>query len=66
MASRRGGARPGAGRKRLVNDPERMAIDFERADLKALRAIAANRGTSVTALIRKAVQQYVSRSRGPT
>jgi predicted DNA-binding ribbon-helix-helix protein len=57
----RGGARPGAGRKRIVHDPVRLAIDHERADVEALEEIAERRGVSVASLIRKAVQAYVQR-----
>jgi len=59
--SGRGGARPGAGRKRIVQDPVRLAIDHERADVEALEEIAEHRGVSVASLIRKAVQVYVKR-----
>lgn len=59
--SGRGGARPGAGRKRLVEEPERVAIDIERSDLDTLREVAEARGTSVAALIRKAISQYLTR-----
>ena len=58
----RGGARPGAGRKRIVQDPERIAVDLEKPDLNALRDIAADRGTSVAELIRRAVTQYLRRT----
>jgi hypothetical protein len=61
--SGRGGTRSGAGRKRVVLDPERKGIDFERADLNALRAIAADRETSVASLVRRAVQQFLRRTR---
>ena len=58
-----GGARPGAGRKRIVTQPERIAVDLERPDLDALREIAEERGTSVAALIRQAVGTYLRRAR---
>ena len=60
--SGRGGARPGAGRKRVVQEPERIGIDFEQTDLEALRALARNRETSVANLVRTAVSQYLRRS----
>lgn len=60
--SGRGGARAGSGRKRVVNDPERLTVDFERADLNALRALADDRGTSVASLVRKAVEQFLRRA----
>ncbi len=58
----RGGARPGAGRKRIVQDPERIAVDLEKPDLDVLRDLAKDRGTSVADLIRKAVAQYLRRA----
>ncbi len=57
-----GGARPGAGRKRIVKEPERIAVDFEKPDLDALRALAESRGKSVADLIRRAVGQYLRRA----
>ena len=62
--SGRGGARPGAGRPRVVSDPERIAVDLERADLDGLRVLAAKRGTSVADLIRRAVRRYLNLSKG--
>lgn len=60
---RRGGARAGSGRKRVVQDPDRIGIDFERPDLEALRELALTRDTSVANLVRIAVAQYLRRSR---
>ncbi len=58
-----GGFRPGAGRKRIVANPERIAVDLEKPDLDALRALAEDRGTSVAALIRRAVAAYLKRTK---
>jgi hypothetical protein len=58
-----GGSRPGAGRPRVVQEPERIGVDFERSDLDALRDLAERRGTSVADLIRRAVGQYVRRAK---
>ena len=60
--SGRGGARPGAGRKRIVQNPERIAVDLETPDLDALRALAEARETSVADLIRRAVSQFLRRA----
>ena len=57
-----GGARPGAGRKRIVQDPERIAVDLEKPDLDALRSLARDRDTSVADLIRRAVTQLLRRA----
>ena len=51
-----------AGRPRMVEDPERIAVDLERPDLNALRALAESRETSVAELIRRAVAQYLRRA----
>ena len=59
---RRGGARAGSGRKRVVQDPDRIGIDFERPDLEAVRELALARNTSVANLVRTAVAQYLRRS----
>ncbi len=58
-----GGSRPGAGRKRIVANPERIAVDLEKPDLDALRVLAEDRGTSVAALIRRAVAAYLKRAK---
>ncbi len=47
----------------MVREPERIGVDFERADLQALRQLADKRDTSVAVLIRTAVAQYLRRSR---
>jgi hypothetical protein len=60
--SGRGGARRGAGRKRIVQDPQRIAVDFERMDLEALRGLADRRETSIADLVRRAVSQYLRRT----
>ncbi len=59
----RGGFRPGAGRPRVVQEPERIAVDLEQPQLDALRELASERGTSVADLIRRAVSQYLKRAR---
>jgi hypothetical protein len=63
--AKHGGVRPGSGRKRMVQDPERIAVDLERPDLDALRELAAARGTSVASLIRRAVTQLLKKAKRP-
>jgi hypothetical protein len=58
-----GGARERAGRKRIVQNPERIAVDLEKPDLDALRTLAEERGTSVADLVRRAVAQFLRRAR---
>ena len=60
-ASGLGGWRPGAGRKRIVQDPVRLSIDHERPDVDALEAMAEEQGVSVAHLVRKAVTAFVKR-----
>ena len=58
-----GGKRKGAGRGRVVQNPERIAVDLEKPDLDALRELAAKRGTSVANLVRRAVSQFLRRAK---
>jgi hypothetical protein len=58
-----GGRRPGAGRKPTFNDHVDRTVRFERTDLEALEALAAERGASVGELIREAVSRYLARVR---
>jgi hypothetical protein len=46
----------------VVRDPERIAVDLEKPDLNALRALADERGASVADLVRRAVAQYLRRA----
>ncbi len=62
-ASGRGGRRENAGRPALVEDPKRLTIDVEAPQVDLLREIADDRGTSVSVLIRTAIDQYISRTR---
>ena len=58
-----GGSRPGAGRPRVVKDPERVAVDLEKPQFDLLREIAEERGDSVASLIREAVDRFLARRR---
>ena len=61
--SGRGGRRPGAGRKPILNDPVTVTTDVERPDFEVLEVIAEGRGVSVASLVRAAVAAYVKRQR---
>ncbi len=57
----RGGPRPGSGRRRIVKDPVRLSVDYERTDCETLEEIADERGVSVANVIRTAVRAYLKR-----
>ena len=52
------------GRRRIVLDPVRLSVDYEREDFDALEEIARERQTSVASIIRQAVREYARRVRG--
>jgi predicted DNA-binding ribbon-helix-helix protein len=52
------------GRRRIVRDPVRLSVDYEREDFDELEAIARDRQTSVASIIRQAVRDYIGRVRG--
>jgi Ribbon-helix-helix protein, copG family len=56
-----GGARPGAGRKRQIQDPVRFTFDFERADFEALEAISREQGITTAEAIRRALRAHLRR-----
>ncbi len=58
-----GGARPGAGRKRIYEDLVYRTIGFERATFKKLVQAARKRGESVAAIVRRAVDSYLRRQK---
>ena len=52
------------GRRRIVKDPVRLSVDYERPDIEALETIATERQTSIASIIRQAVRDYIRRERG--
>lgn len=58
-----GGARPGSGRKRVVQAPVRFTVDFEVTDFERLKAVSEEKGVSVASLVREAVRGYLARRR---
>lgn len=61
--SRRGGARPGAGRPPLAEETADLTVRFERAAYQELVDLAAKRGKSAATVVREAVRAYVARRR---
>ena len=57
----RGGRRPGAGRKPILEDPVRFTLDIESADFDAIEAIAEDRNVSTASLVRQLVRSYLKR-----
>jgi hypothetical protein len=62
MAAKQRGKRPG--RRRIVKEPVRLSVDYEREDFEALEAIATERQTSVASIVRQAAREFVKRERG--
>lgn len=60
-ATGRGGWRPGAGRKLVLQDPVSVTLDLEEPQIERLREIADERGVSVASLIRQAVDAFLAR-----
>ena len=59
--SKRGGARPGAGRKPVLRDARSLTFYVEAEDLALVRKIAASRGLAIAEVIRAAVRSYARR-----
>jgi hypothetical protein len=59
----RGGARLGAGRKPVLEDPVSITLDLERPHADAMRDLAAEDEVSVASLVRTAVAAYLKRRR---
>jgi len=55
----RGGARPGSGRPRILEDPVSYRLDLERDDYDALRLMAQETGTSAQGIVRQAITAYL-------
>lgn len=56
-----GGRRPGAGRKPVLQEPVRFSIELEGPQLAALQQLSEEQGTTVSALIRRAVDALLGR-----
>ena len=62
--SRRGGARPGSGRKPILRDRVGLTVQFDGEVYYELREVADRRGVSLGSLIRRAVATYLRRGKG--
>ena len=49
------------GRRRIVKDPVRFTVDYEREDFERLEETADERGVSVASLVREALRGYLKR-----
>ena len=58
-----GGRREGSGRKQVVGDPVRLAIDVERRDLDALKAQAKRQDISMAEYIRQVLARAARRKK---
>jgi len=58
-----GGWRPGAGRKPIFEEHADRTIRFERAELEALEAVAAEEGVTTSDVVRRLVRAYIARRR---
>lgn len=58
-----GGKRPGSGRPGLFADRVGITVQLERSDLEALSKTAYERGVSIGAVIREAIQGILARRR---
>jgi hypothetical protein len=61
--SGRGGYRPGAGRKPVLNEAREVTVTLEAADYEAAEELAEKRGQSFAAVIRAALKSYLKRQK---
>lgn len=59
--SKRGGARPGAGRPALFAESADLTVRFPRRHLERLAELAGDRDVSTAELVREAVATYLAR-----
>lgn len=57
-----GGARKNAGRKRIVENPRRLTLDFDGDDFERMERLAERREESVASIVREAVRRYLKRT----
>ena len=58
---RRGGARPGAGRKPVLKKAVLRSVSFEKAQMDALARVARRQGWTFAEAVRQAVGAYLKR-----
>jgi len=62
-ASKRGGSRPGAGRKAFLNEPKSIKVAFDGDAFDRLAEAATGREVSIGALVREAVEAFLPKRR---
>ncbi len=61
--SKRGGYRPGSGRKPILTDPMSIKVSLDGETYDRLAEAAEERETSMGVLVREAVERYLGKSR---
>ena len=59
----RGGYRPGSGRKPILSDPKAIKVSLDGDTYDHLAETAEERGTSIGALVREAIEAYLPKRR---
>jgi hypothetical protein len=59
--AQRGGYRPGAGRKRVLQGARAVTVTLEEPQYEAVEEFAATDGVSLASIVRKAIDAYLSR-----
>ena len=59
--SRRGGRRPGAGRKPILEGAKTLSVTLEESEYEAVQRLADERGVSFASVVREAVKAYSAR-----
>ena len=59
--ARRGGYRPGAGRKRVLAGARPVTVTFQGTEYAAVERLAAEEGVSFASIVREAVRAYTAR-----
>ena len=63
MEGQWGGARPGAGRPVLVEDPERLSIWVPSKDMAELKQLAGRKEQGLSEYVRRVLHKHITRAR---